>query len=645
MTTIRSPLTNQAQAQSHRAEAPAAAAAQLRPLIDGLRQAKTIDEIGAALDKIADSIGGESKAEVKKSAVAAAKAAMEKHPEGVRSLMGSLGDDVKLFCGTATPDAVKSAADSLDLDVGRSSLKLFSTGDPFVVLEESVKNRDVLVLQGGPGYSPKEGEPAYDFPTLVAESLQVAFAARSSGAKRVRVVLPEALDPAKHPNDAFASLVAELAKASGVNQVVYHSALDGKSSDAKRSLPLGMPMLEAKVASAEASRALRELASATSLDEVSRSLVFLEVSIKALRGKADGAATALATQVADVLTARVKDLVPEVPDGVVSFKDSQVVVFSGQSNPKLGLDIAQSMSATFGEGSIALEGSTPKLAELSTKVKGKDVVIVQTTRQSPQASKESRLSTMALLTEALMIARAAKQGEAESVTLVLPYMPNARSDKRDQAGVGAYAALVARWVDQLDLGRVVLVEPHDGHVPEMFRSQVSIVSGARVLCDSVIAEMPEEQKKKLVLVRPDEGATKRTKQLAKDLSLPMVNGEKTRAGNDDKAEVQGLGNSSDVAGKVCIVTDDEIATGGTMRQTVARLKAMSAEEVIVAVSHANMPIDASERADAMRKLKEAGADRLVLLDTQPVGTIPPDLAGFVKVVSSAAAIAEAASLS
>ncbi|MBI2374869.1 MAG: ribose-phosphate diphosphokinase [Deltaproteobacteria bacterium] len=640
MTTIRSSAAPQNASPTQPAQATPSASA-IKPLIEGLREAKTLDQIGSALATIAESIGGDARAEIKRTAVAAAKDAMEKHPEGVRSLMGSVGENAKLFCGTATPAPVKQLAEALELDLGRAKLQLFSTGDPFVVLEDSVKNRDVLVMQGGPGYSPKEGEPAYDLPTLVAESLQVAFAARSCGAKRVGVVFPEALDPAKHPNDQFAALVADLAKASGVNEVVYHAALDGHANLQSRTLPVGLPMLGARVASAEASRALKELAAATSLDEVSRALVFLEVSIKALRGKPD--ASALATQVADVLTSRVKDLVPEVPDGVASFRDSQVVVFSGQSNPELGLGLAQSMDATFGEGAIRFQGSTPKVAELSTKVKGKDVVVVQTTRQSPQSASESRFSTMALLTEALLLARAAKQGEAASVTLVMPYMPNARSDKRDQAGVGAYASLVARWVDHLDLGRVVLVEPHDGHVPEMFRSQVSIVSGAKVLCESVIAELPEAKKQKLVLVRPDEGATKRTKQLAKELGYPMVSGEKSRSGNDEKADVQGLGSASDVAGRVCIVTDDEIATGGTMRQTVARLKAMNAEEVIVAVSHANMPLDPNERAEAMQKLREAGADRLVLLDTQPVGTIPDELKGFVKVVSAAKAIAEAAS--
>ena len=73
--------------------------------------------------------------------------------------------------------------------------------------------------------------------------------------------------------------------------------------------------------------------------------------------------------------------------------------------------------------------------------------------------------------------------------------------------------------------------------------------------------------------------------------------------------------------------------GGTPKRLAA--------EVHVAISHTNMPTNPEERIDAIRKLKEAGATRLYVLDTQPMGKLPPDLEGFVKVVSAAESIADA----
>jgi hypothetical protein len=53
-----------------------------------------------------------------------------------------------------------------------------------------------------------------------------------------------------------------------------------------------------------------------------------------------------------------------------------------------------------------------------------------------------------------------------------------------------------------------------------------------------------------------------------------------------------------------------------------------------------MPDDVHKREDSIRKLKDAGADSLYLLDTQPVGRLPDDLNSFVKIVSVAAAVAD-----
>jgi phosphoribosylpyrophosphate synthetase len=316
-------------------------------------------------------------------------------------------------------------------------------------------------------------------------------------------------------------------------------------------------------------------------------------------------------------------------------------------------------------------------------VAGREVVVVQTTRQDPHTAVEKRQSVSALLAEALMLFKSAVEQGATDVKLVLPYMPSGRSDKNDQKGVGAYAGLVARWVDAIvDEGRklaeargkrlefnprVVMVEPHDVHNPVFFRTPVDVISGAEVLVGKAIKDLGRED---MVLVRPDAGAQKRTAAVGKAYDLPVVDGEKTRAGNDDKADVKKLAKPEDVRGKVCVVTDDEIATGGTMQQTVSLLaferlnkpgdkddgKILNedgklleeaggtpkrlAKEVHVAISHTNMPTDPEARLLAIRKLKDAGATRLYVLDTQPINKLPPDLEGFVKVVSAAESIAD-----
>lgn len=250
---------------------------------------------------------------------------------------------------------------------------------------------------------------------------------------------------------------------------------------------------------------------------------------------------------------------------------------------------------------------------------------------------------MALLVEALLLVEEAKDAGAGPVSLVLPYMMNARSDRggrvdSKEKGVGAYAAMVARWVETVGADNVVLVEPHDLHTPYYFRSRnVRVVAGATLLANHVIAKLGKED---LVFCRPDAGAQKRMAGLAQETGLPLVDGEKSRAGHDDHAVVKTVGNVTEVEGKKVMIVDDEAATCGTMAGTIEKIMKNGPTEIHVAMSHANMPMDLDDRYAALRRMKDAGAAKVYFLDTQPIGPLPDDLEDFVEVVSAASAIAE-----
>jgi ribose-phosphate pyrophosphokinase len=621
-------------------------------LLDDLRNAKTLETVGASVKSINQAltkfeVGGEASPTQTFDKIGHAFCgAMKQKPGGVRDLLAArASDELKLFCGEATPAGVTTLAKNLGIAVGQKDFQLFSTGDPFVFLgtppnkqagikaqAEDVKNKTVLVVQGSSSYTPASGQPKFDGPTLLAEALQIAFAAKENGARAAVVVLPESLNPATHPNDPFARLAATLAKATGVDEVVYQAALD--RAPAPKGVRSGLDVLGPKTA--EIDKWLQTLDGATNLNAVSRSLKQLDIALTGLKGQYSSVTESLARQVADSLTSKVQQLVGGLPGGDVRADADRTIVFAGQSNPDLSRDVAHALNGDIGRHTHQFEGGAV-FTQIEEQVAGRPVAVVQTTKQDPHTAPEDRHSAMAMLAEALMICTQAKEAGASDITLILPYMPNARSDKQDQKGVGTYAAMVARWIDELQLGKLVLVEPHDIHVPAFFRTPTRVISGAELLCTQVLQTIGREN---LVMVRPDEGATKRTKALAEELDLPVVDGLKSRDDNTEKANLNSLGKKSDVDGKICLVNDDEIATGGTMRQVVAALKDNGAAQVHIAVSHANMPDDVHKREDSIRKLKDAGADSLYLLDTQPVGRLPDDLNSFVKIVSVAAAVAD-----
>jgi len=632
--------------------------------LNNLRKAGTLTDIGKELKAIAAALPESSTPEIAQ----ATKIALKSGAASLHQMLTEASpSEVKVFLGSASPSQARTTAREAGLPIGNSDFKIFSTGDPFTFLgtpadkdkkvvaqPEDVAGKTVYVVQGG--VNGVDGVK-YDLPTLVAEALQTAYAAISNGADRAVLMLPEILDPQKNPGDKFSALTHRLAIATGihVDDIKYVKALNPGQlqGTAPTEVRQGLPSLGPKTKEVE--QGITALQNAGSIGELDAALKKLDLAVSGLQGKYPDAARAYATKTADVLAERISQLVPGFGENQVLSQGNKTVVLAGQSNVPLSEDIAQAAKGGVAKSTLEFDAHGRPHVDFKGSVAGKDVVIVQTTRQDPGTAPEAMQSAPALLAEALMLFQSAIEKGASDVKLVLPYMPSARSDKNDQKGVGAYAGLVARWVDAIveDAAqvqnargkrtefkpRVVLVEPHDPHNPVFFRTPVSVVSGAEVLMNRVIADLGKDN---MVLVRPDEGATKRTASLAKNLGLPMVDGQKSRADNNEKASVDAMGAKSDVDGKKCVVVDDEIATGGTMRQTCEILKKNGAAQVYVAVSHANMPLDPEKRHEAMRALKTAGATGMYLLDTQPVGSVPKDLEGFVHVVSAADAIAVAA---
>ena len=67
-----------------------------------------------------------------------------------------------------------------------------------------------------------------------------------------------------------------------------------------------------------------------------------------------------------------------------------------------------------------------------------------------------------------------------------------------------------------------------------------------------------------------------------------------------------------VDGRVCLLVDDMIDTGGTIVKAAQALKKSGAERVIVAATHAVFSDPASER------LQDAAIDEVVVTDTIPI---------------------------
>jgi len=135
-----------------------------------------------------------------------------------------------------------------------------------------------------------------------------------------------------------------------------------------------------------------------------------------------------------------------------------------------------------------------------------------------------------------------------------------------------------------------------------------------------------------VVVAGDIGATKRSRNFAQALDLPLAIIEKRRQQLKDGSKAQALNIIGDVRGKNCILFDDEIDTAGTMVQAMNFLKKEGAEDIYICATHAVFS------DPAVQRLTNSPAKEIVVTNT--IGIPPQRQFSKLTVLSIAPLLAE-----
>jgi ribose-phosphate pyrophosphokinase len=211
--------------------------------------------------------------------------------------------------------------------------------------------------------------------------------------------------------------------------------------------------------------------------------------------------------------------------------------------------------------------------------------------------------------ELLIMIDAMKRASAGRVTAVVPYYAYGRSDKKDQPRVPITARLLANLIETAGADRVVTVDLHAGQIQGFFNIPVDELTALYLIS----RYFKDKELTNPVVVSADEGASKRSRNVAQYLSAPLAIIEKRRVSNDEIAEALNI--IGDVENKQAIMVDDEVLTGGTLVEGARLLKEHGATAVYAGVTHGLLSGNAIER------FKNGPIDELVVTDTVP---IPPE---------------------
>lgn len=282
---------------------------------------------------------------------------------------------------------------------------------------------------------------------------------------------------------------------------------------------------------------------------------------------------------------------------------------------------------TLGESKITIFGNGNPIAEVQESVRGKDVFVIGT--QAPPACQN--FMAFCILLDALHFASAGR------VTAVMPYLFESRSDKKDRPRISIVARLVATFLSRAGADRFLGMDLHVPQIQGFFQIPTDVLEAAPILCDF----LKKRDLTNYVLLVSDAGEGKRLDPLREGLpfELPIASFDKRRRNHKEKAEIVGF--IGDVAGKVALMVDDEIASGSTIEEGCKYLfaKLPPGARPLEVRAMATHPVLSG---NAIKTLNESGIKELIVVNTIPVPEEKIKLAQFeINILSPAKVIAQA----
>ena len=212
------------------------------------------------------------------------------------------------------------------------------------------------------------------------------------------------------------------------------------------------------------------------------------------------------------------------------------------------------------------------------------------------------------LMEQLLMVDALKRASARRITVVAPFFPYARQDKKHRGREPISARLVTDLYKAAGADRVMSVDLHSPQIQGFFDGPVDHLWALPMLADFVKGKWGNEE---LTVVSPDSGRVRVADIWADRLGAPLAIIHKRRDPNvPNQVSVHEL--VGEVEGRTCVLVDDMIDTGGTIVAAAKALKENGAKRVIVAATHAVFSHPAVER------LSDGAVDAVLVTNTLPI---------------------------
>ncbi|PRI10160.1 ribose-phosphate diphosphokinase [Leucobacter massiliensis] len=277
----------------------------------------------------------------------------------------------------------------------------------------------------------------------------------------------------------------------------------------------------------------------------------------------------------------------------------KLVLITGRAYPELAEQVAAELGAELVPTDARTFANGELYARFDESVRGSDAFVIQ--------SHTNPINEW--LMEQLIMVDALKRASAKRITVVAPFYPYSRQDKKGRGREPISARLVADLFKAAGADRIMSVDLHAPQIQGFFDGPVDHLFAMPVLLDHFKKTIDRDD---LTVVSPDMGRVRVADVWSDRLDAPLAIIHKRR-----DPLVPNQVSVHEIVGEVkdrwCVVVDDMIDTGGTIAKAAAALKANGAKGVTIACTHAIFSGQATEH------LSQDFIDQVVVTDTLPVG--------------------------
>ena len=278
----------------------------------------------------------------------------------------------------------------------------------------------------------------------------------------------------------------------------------------------------------------------------------------------------------------------------------KLMLFSGRSHPVLAQRIADQLNIELGDVKLKTFANGEIYCRYRESIRGADVFIVQACHGR---------ATNDYLWELQIMIQAAKLASANRITAIMPWFPYSRQDKKSVAAGADHGEAPRRRPRR----RGRRPRAHDG--PPR-RADPGLLPHPRRPHDRAARSSRATTARRSGCTatgssssRPIPGRAKMATKFAQMLDADFALMNKQRPAHDVASVTEVVG---DVSGKVAIMSDDIIVTGGTLVAGAQALLEAGATKVYACATHGLFP------DDALEKLADSELAGIAVTDTVPI---------------------------